>query len=141
MSKTEERMEKNKKAFLEALRLNMGNVSKAMECTGIKSRTTHYNWLEEDADYKAEVDAINEANIDLAEGELMKNIKSGDTTSMIFFLKTKGKHRGYVEKVEQKIEAKTEITGKSVEITHLPDKLLFDVVDAMNKIEEDGSVL
>ena len=141
MSKTEERMEKNKKAFLEALRLNMGNVSKAMECTNIKSRQTHYRWLEEDADYKAEVDAINEANIDLAEGELMKNIKSGDTTSMIFFLKTKGKHRGYVEKVEQKIEAKTEITGKSVEITHLPDKLLFDVVDAMNKIEEDGSVI
>lgn len=140
MSLTEERTEKNKKQFLQALRLHMGNVSKAMECTGIKSRTTHYRWLEEDADYKAEVEAINEANIDLAEGELLKNIKAGDTTSLIFFLKTKGKGRGYIEKVEQKIEARTEVTGKSIEVTHLPDKLIFDVVDAINKEEEDADI-
>lgn len=140
MSLIEERTEKNKKQFLQALRLHMGNVSKAMECTGIKSRTTHYRWLEEDADYKAEVEAINEANIDLAEGELLKNIKAGDTTSLIFFLKTKGKGRGYIEKVEQKIEARTEVTGKSIEVTHLPDKLIFDVVDAINKEEEDADI-
>lgn len=142
MSLTEERIEKNKKDFLQALRLHMGNVSKAMECVGIKSRTTHYTWMQEDADYKAEVDAINEANIDLAEGELLKNIKSGDTTSLIFFLKTKGKSRGYVEKIEheQKIDAKTEVTGKSIEVTHLPDKLIFDVVDAINKEEEDADI-
>lgn len=138
--RTEAWTEENKKIMLEALRLNMGNVSKAMEAAGIKCRQTHYNWLENDADYKAEVEAINEANIDLAEGELLKNIKAGDTTSLIFFLKTKGKGRGYIEKVEQKIEARTEVTGKSIEVTHLPDKLIFDVVDAINKEEEDADI-
>lgn len=140
--RTEAWTEENKKIMLEALRLNMGNVSKAMESAGIKCRQTHYNWLENDPDYKAEVDAINEANIDLAEGELLKNIKSGDTTSLIFFLKTKGKSRGYIEKIEheQKIDAKTEVTGKSIEVTHLPDKLIFDVVDAINKEEEDADI-
>lgn len=37
---------------------------------------------------------------DLAESMLIKNIQSGDNTSIIFYLKTKCKNRGYIEKTQ-----------------------------------------
>jgi predicted transcriptional regulator len=38
--------------------------------------------------------------IDIAEIQLLKNIKSGDTTSIIFYLKCQAKERGYVDRQE-----------------------------------------
>jgi len=38
-----------------------------------------------------------EANVDIAEESLMKKVMMGDTVATIFFLKTLGKNRGYVE--------------------------------------------
>ena len=37
---------------------------------------------------------------DVAEAMLFKKIKQGDMTALIFYLKTKHKHRGYVERSE-----------------------------------------
>ena len=42
--------------------------------------------------------------IDLAESKLMENIEDNDNTSIIFFLKTKGKKRGYIEKQEVEVQ-------------------------------------
>jgi hypothetical protein len=49
---------------------------------------------------KAAYEDICESRLDLAETELQNKIKKGDITSIIFFLKCKGKHRGYVERME-----------------------------------------
>ena len=45
---------------------------------------------------------------DLAENKLYTKIDSGDFQAIKFRLSTKAKDRGYVERVEQRIEAKTE---------------------------------
>jgi len=38
--------------------------------------------------------------LDFAESQLHKQIKEGNSTSTIFYLKTKGKKRGYIERQE-----------------------------------------
>ncbi len=42
-----------------------------------------------------------EATIDLAESKLIENIRAGKEPSIFFFLKCKGKHRGYHDESDQ----------------------------------------
>lgn len=89
----------NKKAFLEALEKTLGVVTDA--CKKVKiARRTVYDWRERDPEFKAEMDSINEVSLDFAESALFKQIKEGNVTATIFYLKTKGKKRGYVERQE-----------------------------------------
>jgi len=85
-----------KKAMIEALRKHLNIVSAACKEVQI-DRHTHYNWLKEDEEYKAQVLALNDMVLDFAESALYKQIKDGDTTAIIFFLKTRGKTRGYTQ--------------------------------------------
>jgi hypothetical protein len=89
----------NKREFLEALKRCAGNVSEAMRQVHI-SRTTHYEWLNTDPDYAAAVDAIKESLIDRAESALQTLITDGNVPAVLFFLKTQGKKRGYIERTE-----------------------------------------
>lgn len=93
--------------MIEALKKSLGVVSSACEEVGI-SRRTHYNWLNDDEEYKRKIEEIDDYCIDFAESALFKKIKEGDNTAIIFFLKTKGKKRGYIERTEQQVEHKGE---------------------------------
>jgi len=117
MSERTNKTNTKKELMLKCLANSMGIVSHACEKADI-SRVTHYEWLKEDENYRAAVDAINESAIDFAESQLMKLIKGAshevvtqrgevveindgpNPTATIFYLKTKGKKRGYVEKQE-----------------------------------------
>ena len=105
MNKTEH----TKKELLSALQSSLGVVSTACEKLGI-SRTTYYKYYNEDKSFKERVDNISEATIDFAESKLFELIKSGNVTATIFFLKTKGKNRGYIEKQDSS-ENSNNITG------------------------------
>lgn len=91
-----------KAAFIEAYVKAFGNVSRAAQAVGIR-RETYYAWINEDAEFKAAISATEpeEVFIDFAENALARRIGKGDTTAIIFALKTKGKRRGYVERIEQ----------------------------------------
>ena len=88
-----------KKALIEALDASLGIVSTAVKLVGIH-RATYYEWVKNDPEFKRAVEDINENALDFAETALHGKIKVGDTTAIIFYLKTKGKKRGYVEKSE-----------------------------------------
>lgn len=88
-----------KKAMIEALEKSLGIVTTACKIVGI-DRGTHYLWLKKDKKYRAAVESIDDMTLDFAESKLHKQIEQGDTTATIFFLKTKGKKRGYIEKSE-----------------------------------------
>jgi hypothetical protein len=94
-----------KEAMLEALEKSLGIVSTACKMVDM-GRTTHYQWIKEDADYKKAVDSIQDSVLDFAESHLYKLVKEGNPAATIFFLKTKGKKRGYIERQEIEIQEK-----------------------------------
>lgn len=61
------------------------------------SRKTFYLWLKDDPKFKEAYDDMTESILDLAEASLIKQIQEKNTTATIFYLKTKGKKRGYIE--------------------------------------------
>lgn len=92
-------MDAKRKTFYEVLLKNFGNVTKACEHVGI-ARKTYYEWLKVDQEFKEACDGIGEVNLDFVEDALYKLIRKGDKAATIFYLKTKGKHRGFVERQE-----------------------------------------
>ena len=101
----------HKKAMIQALEKSLGVVTSACKAVGI-NRSTHYEWLKTDEEYKKEVEDVENIALDFAESQLHKQIKEGNTSGTIFYLKTKGKKRGYVERTE----VHQETTYKSLDI-------------------------
>tara|TARA_R110000796_G_scaffold252629_1_gene389101 strand:+ start:11013 stop:11351 length:339 start_codon:yes stop_codon:yes gene_type:complete len=99
--------DKDKEKFLELLSKNAGNVSRACKAMNI-NRRTFYNWMDKEESFRFVVEEIQESLIDDAESELQKLIKDGNTAAILFFLKTKAKARGYIERQEQDITSKGE---------------------------------
>ena len=67
------------------------------------------------AEFPSVHDAVQEAKesmLDFAEGKLYQKIRDGDTASIIFYLKTQGKGRGYIERQEVTGDLKVEVSGK-----------------------------
>lgn len=105
-------MDNNKREILEALIEFNGIVTNACNSIGL-ARSTFYNWLNTDNEFKKEVEDIQDVAIDFVESKLMEKINGvkimgreyiyeqpPSDTAIIFYLKTKGKKRGYVERSE-----------------------------------------
>jgi len=88
-----------KSAMLQALEKSLGVVTTACKSVGI-ARKTHYKWLKEDEEYQESVKSLKDVALDFAESQLHKQISEGNTTATIFYLKTQGKERGYIERFE-----------------------------------------
>ena len=97
-----QKTDKKKKDFIEALRNNLGNITKACEAANI-GRQTYYLWIDKDKEFKEDTQHIQESLLDLAENKLLENIESNENIAIIFYLKTKGKKRGYIEKQELEV--------------------------------------
>ena len=88
-----------KKMLIDAMEQCHGIVSDA--CRSVKvSRVTYYEYYNNDEDFKKAINEIENSVLDYVEGKLFKLIDKGDVASTIFYMKTKGKNRGYTEKSE-----------------------------------------
>lgn len=88
-----------KKMLIDAMEQCHGVVSDACKSVGI-SRVTYYEYYNKDAEFKQAIDEIENTVLDYVEGKLFGLIEKGDVASTLFYLKTKGKKRGYVERQE-----------------------------------------
>jgi len=61
------------------------------------SRDRHYEWLKTDPGYVAAIERLSDIPLDVAETALMRQVERGNIAAIIFYLKTRGKKRGYIE--------------------------------------------
>lgn len=92
------------------------NVAAACIATGI-SRSTYGIWLEKYPEFREAVTESQEALLDFAEEQLIKNIAAGKETSLIFYLCNKGKVRGW-----QSVNRMTGPTIKAMKFTLIDAK-------------------
>lgn len=74
-----------KELFLRSYADTLGHISNA--CKSIKiNRSTYYDWMEKDPDFKQAIDDIDDSFIDLAESALRTNINKGVQRAVEFYL-------------------------------------------------------
>lgn len=142
MAKSLHTVAQQKRNLLEALRASLGVVETACQKAGVPRRT-HYYWLEKDPKYAAAATEIDDVAIDFGESMLFKLMKGydlpdtkiflnsdskqpitvpfrkhigTDASAVIFFLKTRGKKRGYIEKTQVESHNKVEVMNMQVEV-------------------------
>jgi hypothetical protein len=89
----------NKKKTLQALERHLGVIQPAIKEAGI-CRQTFYYYMRTDPVFKQAVEDIHEATTDFVENELFKKIKEGSEKSIIFYMKHKGRKRGYSDTLD-----------------------------------------
>lgn len=110
----------------QALRQCLGIVTSACAMVGI-TRKTHYQWLQEDPEYQAHFNELAEVSLDFGESCLYRNMQNGSDASTIFFLKTKGKKRGYIETIHN---VNQNFDENAVQVYQIPDNGRQDVSEA-----------
>lgn len=91
---------------IEAVKAAKGKIATAARKLGC-DRQTIYNYAERYPEIQGVIDQERDIFLDEVEDALSARIKAGDTTAIIFALKTLGKSRGYIERQE--------LTGKDGE--------------------------
>jgi len=79
--------------FIQTLSQSLGIVSLALQKTDVK-RSEYDKWMD-NIFFKEAVKEVSETSVDFVENQLMKEIQGGNITAITFYLKTKGKKRGY----------------------------------------------
>ena len=97
-----------KNEFCEVYKRKACNVTAACDAVGI-SRETYYEWRRNDKEFDQKCKEIEESLIDLAEVQLIKNIREGNQRAVEFFLKNRAAER-WKDKREQ------EITGEGLKV-------------------------
>ena len=85
--------------IVKALSESNGLLTLSARKAGVSYRTIE-RYVHDFPSVAAAVQEAKENMLDYVEGKLFTKIKDGDTVSILFYLKTQGKKRGYVERHE-----------------------------------------
>ena len=89
----------NAAMMIDAIREAEGNLSHAARILGC-SRTTVHKYVNNFVTVREVYEEENDKFIDEVEEQLKKACRRGSIPAIVFALKTKGKHRGYIERQE-----------------------------------------
>ena len=104
-------------AFLEVYPQVGWNVKDAAEVIGVKHSTVS-RWRNTYPDFASSMERCTDQAIDFAEGRMFKLMEADDRVAalmVMFFLKTKGKKRGYTEGGRDGTEAPVELQSKETQ--------------------------
>jgi hypothetical protein len=100
---------KSKSYFIRCLKEKNGILTEAL----VKSHHTRewYNaCIKTSPVFKRKVESIFEETLDYVEAKLLKAVEEGNTSAIMFYLKCKGKGRGYIEKSDKELSGNIEVT-------------------------------
>lgn len=124
-----DRIEMRKEELIKALIRNLGNVTQSCQEVGI-SRDRFYVYLKQDKEFKRKVDDIDNIQLDFVESKLIENIKAGDKASIMFYMRYKGRKRGYTDSVDVNVSGNININTKwGDEKPDAPDEDLDDTTE------------
>ena len=120
--------------FLVHYEKSLGVLKTACESSGM-CRKTIWEWRKKYPEFDEACHECEEVALDFVESSMFKKINKGDKgseTLIIFYLKTKGKGRGYIER--QELDVNAEVKGVTVNVTS-PEtaQVLQDIIDKNNK--------
>ena len=120
--------------FLVHYEKSLGVLKTACEASGM-CRKTIWEWRKKYPEFDERCHECEEVALDFVESKMFKKIDKGDKGSeslIIFYLKTKGKNRGYIER--QELDVNAEVKGVTVNVTS-PEtaQVLQDIIDKNNK--------
>ena len=105
-----------KEAVLDALEQSLGVVTTACKMTDTP-RSTFYKWVKNDLDFAKKVRELENVSLDFAESKLFEQISENNTSATIFYLKTKGRKRGYWEKQQMDMTTDDEPVQINIKLT------------------------
>jgi hypothetical protein len=114
-------MIKKKKDFIEMYKLKAGHIADTCKAFNV-DRGCYYDWMAKDPEFKQAIHDADEAKKDWIESMALKRISEASDTMLIFYMKTKLKDRGYIER--QEVEHSGEIN------------ILNDIQNAYNNLEK-----
>lgn len=130
--------------IIKAIKKREGHLNLAAKDLGV-SRITLFNWRRNHPEIQEAYVDCKEVVTDIAEDQLLKAIKKGNAWAICFHLKTKGRKRGYSEKIHLRHGGDTKSppiqTQSSIKLEdlNLPAHILRTVLEAVRKAKEQGN--
>ena len=131
-----QQIQQRKKGLLVALEKALGIVTTACKSVGV-DRGTFYNYYNSDPEFKAAVDELENVSLDFAESTLYGLMRDKNPAAVIFYLKTKGRKRGYTEHSSVEHSGRLQQEQHVIDYSKLSSEALEEIVKAAESTPDE----